>query len=102
MHKPHWRGHHPFLFLLYFLANMFDDGVVVGRAWPYGYLLHSQTGDQRASFADVFVSWKFDILKHSDPEPFFLDKYVHPNGRCFIRKWPPFSSLAVPPHPPWL
>lgn len=26
-----------------------------------------------------------------------LDKYTHPNGRCFIRKQPQFSSLAAPP-----
>lgn len=56
-----------------------------------------------ASFADASVTWKSYVSEHFIPETeFLLDKYVHPYGRCFIRKQPPFSSLAVPPRPPWL
>lgn len=53
-----------------------------------------------ASFADASVTWKFYVSEHFIPETeFLLDKYVHPYGRCFIRKQPPSSSWqSLPVH----
>lgn len=96
MHERHHEVSQPFSLSSLFSSSMFEEAV----------------GEDCSTVAPCFAPREtigglicrcvchlevVHLEAHTYKTELLLDKYTHPNGRCFIRKQPQFSSLAAPP-----